>query len=271
MDDIDERRDVLSRAARAGGDVAFDAFRRDIDVETKSGPLDAVTEVDRRVQRHVAAVVRESYPDEPIVGEEGETGDDTDDVDDLPEEGPAWVVDPVDGTNNYVRGIRIWATSVAFAVDGDPVAAVNHLPAVDDTYATTADGATRNGDPVTVSDRADPETATVGTVFGTREPHREGLRLTARRVTDRFGDLRRFGSGQAALSMVASGELDAAVTTVRVNPWDSLAGVALVEAAGGTVTDVRGDPWRHDSTGLIASNGAIHDRLVEALRSTEKR
>lgn len=266
MDDIDERRALLARAAEAGGDVALESFRRDLAVETKAGPLDAVTEVDRSVERRVAAVVADAYPDEPVVGEEG-TGTT---AATLPDDGPAWVVDPIDGTNNYTRGIRVWTTSLALVEDGEPVAAVNALPALGDTYATTATGAARNDDPVAVSDRDDPESMTVGTVFGTRPPHRNGLRLTVDAVTDRFGDLRRFGSGQAALSMVASGELDAAVTTVRINPWDSLAGVALVRAAGGTVTDVHGDPWRHDSVGLIASNGRAHNRLVEALQSTEE-
>ncbi|MFB6156136.1 MAG: inositol monophosphatase [Haloferacaceae archaeon] len=278
MEDIDERRAVLARAVREGGDVALEAFRRTVDVETKRGPLDAVTDVDRRVEREVAATVRESFPGEPVVGEEGESdrgaADAVDcgarDADAVPERGPAWVVDPIDGTSNYVRGIRVWTTSAALTVDGDPVEAVNYLPALGDTYATTRSGVTRNGDPVSVSDRSDPGALLVGTTFGTREPHREGLRLTTRRVTDRFGDLRRFGSGQAALSMVASGELDAVVATVCLHPWDSLAGVALVQAAGGTVTDVRGDPWRHDSVGLVASNGRAHDMLVDALRSTEE-
>jgi myo-inositol-1(or 4)-monophosphatase len=265
MDEIDERRALLRRAAEAGGAVALESFRRDHAVETKAGPLDAVTEVDRSAERRVASIVSEAHPDEPIVGEEG-TGTT---VAAIPERGPAWIVDPIDGTNNYARGVRVWTTSVALVEGGDPVAAVNELPALGDTYATTATGVTRNDDAVRVSDRAAPETMTVGTVFGTRPPHRDGLRLTTDAVTESFGDLRRFGSGQAALSMVASGELDAAVTTVRINPWDSLAGVCLVRAAGGTVTDVHGDPWRHDSVGLIASNGQAHDRLVAALESTE--
>jgi myo-inositol-1(or 4)-monophosphatase len=69
--------------------------------------------------------------------------------------------------------------------------------------------------------------------------------------------------------MVADGQLDGVLTNVRANPWDSVAGVQMVRAAGGTVTDLAGDPWRHDSRGLVASNGAVHDAVLEAAREID--
>jgi myo-inositol-1(or 4)-monophosphatase len=93
---------------------------------------------------------------------------------------------------------------------------------------------------------------------------RDEYAAACRAVVERFGDLRRLGSAQAQLAMVAAGTLDGVVTNVYANPWDTVAGVHLIRLAGGTVTDVHGDRWRHDSHGLVASNGAIHEQLLGA-------
>jgi myo-inositol-1(or 4)-monophosphatase len=258
MDSLAARIETLERAAREGAAIAEEAFRSEFVVEAKETPLDAVTEVDREVQRHVLGVIEETFPGEPIVGEEEDA------LKLVPEEGPAWIVDPIDGTNNYVAGNRTWGTAVAAVEDGDPVAGVNHFPALGDTYRTTPVGVARNGEPVSVTDRADVAEFTAGIVYGLGPSHRSALSAVARSLVEELGDYRRVGSGQATLSMVAGGELDAAISTVALSPWDTVAGVHLIRQAGGTVTDLRGDPWRHDSEGLLASNGRAHDALVAA-------
>jgi len=257
-EDHDDRAGTLERAVDAGRELAAEAFRSDVAVETKAGPLDTVTEVDRAVQRRVIEEIRASYPDATVVGEEG-SGPAR-----LPESGPAWVVDPIDGTNNYVVGDRTWAVSVAAVVDGEPVAAANAFPALGDAYAA-GEAARRNGDRVTVSAREDPAMFTVAPIFGLSRIHRRELADVCGLIAESFGDLRRIGSAQCTLSKVADGQLDAAVSTVPFDPWDTVAGVRLVRAAGGTVTDPEGSRWRHDAAGLIASNGRAHDRLVEAV------
>ncbi|MFB6096066.1 MAG: inositol monophosphatase [Haloferacaceae archaeon] len=257
MDDLAARIEVLERAAREGGSIAEAAFRTDLTVEEKGHALDAVTDVDRAVQRHVVDVLSTAFPDEPIVAEEEDA------LKEVPAAGPAWLVDPIDGTNNFVAGTRCWATSVAAVADGEPVAAVNHFPALGDTYRTTPVGVSRNGEAVAVSDRERPAEVTAGPLYGLGRQDREAYATVTRRIVDSLGDLRRAGSSQATLSRVAAGELDAAVSTVRLPPWDTVAGVHLVRRAGGTVTDVDGEPWRHDSQGLVASNGRAHDALLE--------
>ncbi len=259
-DDARERESVAVHAAEAGSAVAREAFRTDLSVDTKADKTDVVTPADHRAQARVTEVIREAYPDEPIVGEED------DERTRVPEAGPAWIVDPIDGTNNYVRGIGEWATSVAAVVDGDPVAAANVMPSVGDTYVLGPDGARLNGDPVAVSERTDPETfVVVPTVFWERDRRGEYARAV-REIVERFGDMRRFGCAQACLSRVAAGALEGAITNVETNPWDTVAGVGMVRAAGGVVTDLEGERWRHDSTGLVASNGRAHDRLLAAAR-----
>jgi len=258
-DDIDG---TLERAAADGAERALAAFRGDLDVETKRGPMDAVTAVDREVQSVVTDAVRDARPDAVVVGEE----DDAPEA--VPDEGEAWVVDPIDGTNNYVAGNRTWAVSVAVVVDGETVAVENRLPALGDDYRLRDGEATRNGDTVSASARTDSSTFTVAPVFGLRPRHRRGLRAVCRTVVSEFGDLRRVGCAQAALSMVADGQLEAAVSTVPLHPWDTVAGVALVRAAGGTVTDLDGARWTPASAGMVASNGRAHGDLLAALEAT---
>lgn len=237
-------------------------FRGEFTVESKKSALDSVTEFDREVQRRVATLLREEDPDATVVGEESLP--DMESRTAVPSEGPAWVVDPIDGTNNFVNGNRNWGVAVSAVEDAEPVAAVNVFPALGDTYAAADGEVTRDGDTVTVSDRTAPEEFTINPIFGISPHHRRKLSEYVGVVAERFGDHRRFGSAQLALSAVASGELEAAVSAVRLHPWDLVGGVHLVRQAGGTVTDADGDRWTPTSEGLVASNGEAHQELVEA-------
>jgi myo-inositol-1(or 4)-monophosphatase len=261
--DAEERLAVAERAAKAGSEIAARNFRQGIEVETKSEKTDVVTEADREAQRRVIEVIREEYTEDAIVGEE------EDELKEVPDEGPVWVIDPIDGTNNFVRSIPVWTTSVAAVVDGEPVAAVNDAPALGETFLAGPDETRFNGEPVSVSEKTDPETFTVAPTFWWGFDRRDEYAAMCRELVERFADIRRFGSAQVTLGMVAAGSLEGAVTNVDPNPWDTVAGVHMIRQAGGTVTDVHGDPWRHDSESLVASNGRAHDELVEATKRVE--
>ena len=256
-DDVDERAAVAERAARAGAAVANERFRTDIDVETK-GEDDVVTEADRAAQRAVIEEIRGSFPTDAVVGEE------EDERKSVPEEGAAWVIDPIDGTHNYVRDSRVWATAVAAVVDGEPVAAAIVAPALGDTYTADADGAFRNGEPIAVSDTADPRRATVDPTIWWDHDARDEYARACEAIVTRFSDMRRFGAAQVVLPTVAAGGLEGTITNVAANPWDTVAGIFTIRQAGGRVTDLDGDRWRHDSTGLVASNGTLHDEVLAA-------
>jgi myo-inositol-1(or 4)-monophosphatase len=184
----------------------------------------------------------------------------------VPAEGPAWVVDPIDGTNNYVRDVPVWGTSVAAVLDGEPVAGAPVMPALGDRYVTGGETTRRNGEAVTVSDRTDPETFTVVPTFWWDFDQRDQYARACETIVQRFGDMRRWGCAQATLAMLADGGVEGVVTDLVTNPWDTLAGVAMVRAAGGVVTDLAGERWRHDSEGLVASNGECHDDVLAAAR-----
>ncbi|MFC7115008.1 inositol monophosphatase family protein [Natronoarchaeum sp. GCM10025703] len=256
--DCEQLTTITRESAAAGSAVAAASFRTDLDVEQKSEKTDLVTAADRKAEAAVEERIRESMPEATIYGEESATGE-------LPEEGTVWIVDPIDGTNNFVRENRRWATSVACLVDGEAVAAVNDMPALGDTYVGTPEGIRRNGEPVSVSDRSDPETfQVVPTVWWPRDRRREYGAATGA-IVRRFGDLRRVGSAQAALSLLAAGSVEGVLTNVETNAWDTVAGVAMVRWAGGEVTDLDGEPWTPQSRGLVASNGNAHEELLKAV------
>jgi myo-inositol-1(or 4)-monophosphatase len=263
-EDARARADVALAAARAGAAVAESQFRTGIDVETKDGKTDVVTQADRDAQDAVVDAIRKRFETDAVVGEEH------DELKTVPESGPAWVVDPIDGTNNYVSGMRFWATSVAAVVDGEPVAAASIAPALDDAYVVGPAGVRRNDEDIAVAAEDDPErlaaTPTIWWDFDRREEYAAACRATV----ERFADVRRFGCAQLALANVAEGSIGGTFTNVRANPWDSVAGVKLVRAAGGRVTDLNGERWQHDSRGLVASNGAVHDAVLAAAQEIDE-
>lgn len=260
---MNERTDCAVRAAEAGAETAAESFGGELAVETKGGKTDVVTEADLAAQRRVIEVIESRFPDEPIVGEEDDAPGE------LPDEGPAWVVDPIDGTTNFVRGVGVWTTTVAATIDGEPVGGATVAPESGDTFRLEAGEAFRNGRTLSVSDRTDPEAFLVVPTLWWEFGRRGEYAAACRGIVERFGDMRRFGSAQFELALCAAGAVEAVLTNLRGHPWDTALGAGLVEAAGGTVTDVDGDPWRHDSRGLVASNGQAHDVVLEAAREIE--
>ncbi|WP_323174261.1 inositol monophosphatase [Natrialba sp. PRR66] len=256
------RSDTAYEAAIAGSEIAHERFRTDLDVATKNSKMDFVTEADTETQHRVIEVVRDAYPDATIVGEE------EDELKSVPEDGNAWVIDPIDGTTNFVRGVPLWTTTVAAVRDHETVAAVTVAPALGETFVADSADATLNDEPISVSEQADLERFVVAPIlrYGSERDRQFGNLL--RESILEFGDLRRFGCAQVTLAMVARGTLDAAVSPQpEPNPWDTIAGIALVERAGGVVTDIEGNPWKPGCEGLVASNGNAHDEIVERVRA----
>jgi myo-inositol-1(or 4)-monophosphatase len=260
--DADARATAALRAALDGGSVAAD-YADDLQVETKAGRTDVVTAADRAAQARVVERLTALY-DEPVVGEEAAEGL----AAAVPATGPAWIVDPIDGTNNYVRGLPVWTTAVACVVDGRPVAAAVVRPA-DGSRHVAAARTSRDGTPATTSDRTDPADCVLAPTLWWPPDDRAAFAAALGATVERVADLRRLGSAQATLAAVADGGLDGAFSDLRGEPWDTVAGVHLVRRAGGRVTDLAGEPWRHDATGLVASNGepAVHEAALAAARA----
>ena len=260
MNEAADRVAVVEDAARAGASVAAERFRTDIDVEVKADKTDVVTQADRDAQAAVIETIHAAFPGEPVVGEEG------DELKSVPETGPAWVVDPIDGTANYVRGIQTWGTAVAAVVDGQAVGAANVFPALGDVYVADGTETRLNGDSVRVSERTDPETFTVVPTTWWPRDRRSEYAAAFQGIVEEFGDARRYGCSQASLSMLASGQVEGVISNRQAHPWDTVAGVHMIRQAGGVVTNVEGDPWKPADGGLVASNDVAHERVVRAAR-----
>ena len=271
MDDEEAARRAATAATAANDAGALAAGYGEVDPGVKSGPTDFVTAADHAAQRLVLDHLAGAYPGEPVVGEED--GDDHRLHESVPEAGPAWIVDPIDGTANYVRGLPAWACAVACVVDRDPVAAAVVTPEHDRRYVAGVGGTRRDGTRVETSDGADPRECAVVPFYWWGYDERDAYAAGVEAALRRFDDIRRRGAAQASLAAVAGGETAGVFTDRRVSPWDAVAGVHLVRQAGGRVTDLDGERWTVGARGLVASNGApaVHDALADCAAAADDR
>ena len=228
---------------------------------TSKGSRDFVTEVDRMAERIVSDILLAAEPGSRVVGEELNP--------DLAAEGLVWVVDPLDGTTNFLHGFPSYAVSVAAAVDGTIEAGVVIQVPRNEVYsAVRGGGAWQDGRRIAVSTIADPAFALVGTGFPFKdvtqiEPY---LRQLAR-VAAQTSGIRRPGSAALDLADVAAGRFDG-FWEQHLSAWDLAAGTLLIREAGGRVTDATGRDVGVEHTGVVAGNAAIHEWLLEQVRST---
>ncbi len=246
---------IAEDAARAAGTVLLERFggpRRE--VRSKSTPTDLVSEADIEAERALRGCLAARRPDDAVLGEEGgDRGAGT--------SGVRWIVDPLDGTVNFLFGIPQWAVSVACA-DGDGlVAGVVLDPLRDEIFAATRDGpATRDGEPVDASSRGDLATAMVGTGFAYDAEVRVAQAEVAARVLPRVRDLRRMGSAALDLAWTACGRYDAYYER-GLQPWDRAAGELLCARAGLELRELRA----HGAlpAGLLVAPAALAGPLGE--------
>ncbi len=222
---------LAERVARAAGGLLVQR-PADLGVSTKSSPTDVVTVMDRASERLLVEHLLEARPDDGILGEEGGERSGA--------SGVRWLLDPIDGTVNYLYGLREWTVSVAAEVDGEVVAGVVHAPALGDTYAATrGGGATCNGDPITVGAAAELGQVLLATGFGYDAARRARQAAVVASVLPRVRDIRRIGAASLDLSLLAAGRVDAYVEQ-GLQPWDLAAGGLIAREAGARVEGLRG-------------------------------
>ena len=245
--------EVAVAAAAAAGQVLRDGFGRRLNVQYK-GEAELVTEADETAEQKIQEVLRGAFPDHGMLTEE--SGE-------LEGEGDArWVVDPLDGTTNYVHGVPFFCTSIALERDGEVVLGVVHDPMANETYAAKrGGGATLNGEPIGASDTDEPGRALLGTSYPD-DPEEIPLALDLfEGFTNLARGMRRLGSGALDLCYVAAGRLDGCYEQ-GFSAWDVAAGALILKEAGGEVTDYLGGELDFEDEGLVASNGLLHQELV---------
>lgn len=216
----------------------------------KTSETDPVTDSDREAERTIAELLTSERPDDGLLAEEGSRSEAA--------RGRVWVVDPLDGTVNYLYGFPAWAVSVALQVDGESLVGVVHDPLRGELFgAVRGEGAHLGGEPLRVRVAERLETALVATGFAYERERRARQAEVAARVLPKVRDLRRAGAAALDLAWVAAGRLDGYYER-GLQPWDWAAGRLLVEEAGGTVAELRGEP-----RGLVAAGPALLPELAE--------
>ena len=213
------------------------------------GTSDFVSEADLEAQREALAVIRARHPDHRVLAEEDEPGAAAG-----ADGAPLWVIDPIDGTTNFLHGHPMYCVSVAVVVDGRPEAGVVAAPATGERWwATRGGGAFKSGRPIRVSSPPDLKTALIGTGFPFKALHLlDGYLGQLGRVLRGSAGVRRGGAAALDLAYVAQGSLDA-FWELDLRPWDVMAGVLLIQEAGGFVSRVEGGPVDLESGSVLAA------------------
>lgn len=250
---LDRELTLAHELADLADGLSLPGFHSHLDVERKDDGT-PVTAIDREVERALRSRIREVFPDHAVLGEE--------DGLDGPEDAPTWILDPIDGTTNFIRGNPIFATLIALRVDGDDVLGVVSAPALGSRWdGVVGRGAHQDGRPVHVSDVDDLADAEIA--FGGLNHFQQrgwiGVVDRASRATRRqrgYGDFWQH-------MLVAAGACEIAIEA-EVNTWDLAAVRPIVEAAGGRFTDLDGTATA-DGGSACSTNGRLHDAALALL------
>ena len=227
----------------------------------EKSPADFVSEVDRGAEERIRAIVLAAHADARVIGEELSP-------DLLADTGLAFIVDPLDGTTNFLHGYPEYAVSIGVAREGELVAAVVvNVPTGETFTAVRGEGARHNGQPTRVSRITDPGRALIGTGFPFKHP--DTLPSWQRQfggVMLATAGVRRSGAAALDLCDVACGRFEA-FWELRLAPWDFAAGLLIVREAGGIITDLVGEPPPLAHSAIVAGNPAMHRWLLETIAS----
>jgi myo-inositol-1(or 4)-monophosphatase len=259
---------AMSEIAREAGELLMHHFHQRLKIEYK-GEADLVTAADRASEALIRERIRQKWPHHDVLGEEQGLSDRGSEY--------RWYVDPLDGTTNFAHGFPVFCVSMALErralenrpsqdqqrfQDGQRVAGVVYDPTRDELFAAELGrGAQLNGKAIRVSQTASLKESLLATGFPSHKRHKNPNIFFYHQITLRTHGVRRAGSAALDLCCVACGRFDG-FWEFNLSPWDTAAGVLIVEEAGGKVSRFDGKPFRIDSSETMASNGLIHDALL---------
>jgi myo-inositol-1(or 4)-monophosphatase len=243
----------MSAMAREAGGLVMGYFHQHLKIEYK-GDADLVTAADRASEVLIRERIRERWPTHDVLGEEQGLSDQGSEY--------RWYVDPLDGTTNFAHGYPVFCVSLGLEHRGKVVAASVYDPTRDELFsAEQGRGAHLNGAPIHVSKTAALKESLLATGFPSHKRHKNPNIHFYHQITLRTHGVRRAGSAALDLCNVACGRFDG-FWEFNLNPWDTAAGVLIVEEAGGKVTRFDGSPFEINSRETLASNGLLHDALL---------
>ncbi|MGF7049378.1 myo-inositol-1(or 4)-monophosphatase [Paenibacillus sp. DS2015] len=240
------------------------------ELNTKYSAQDLVTEVDKGAEQMIRKLILTHFPDHAILGEEGvEPGPkaSAQALEETLKEEYVWIVDPVDGTTNYVHGFPFYSISIALAHKGEIIVGVIYDPSRDELFvAEKGKGAYVHGKPTVVSGEVTLETSLIATGFPADQTFALPINMAGlQHLAPQVRNIRSGGSAALHMAYVAAGRLTG-FWEIGLNAWDLAAGALLVTESGGTVSDTTGRPYELSVRHIVASNGAIHSQLVNALQ-----
>lgn len=244
--------------AREAGALLMTYFQRHIKIEYK-GDADLVTAADRASEKLIRERINSRWPSHDVLGEEQGLTDQGSEY--------RWYVDPLDGTTNFAHGFPVFCVSIALehrilGENARRIAAVIYDPTRDELFsAEQGGGAQLNGEPIRVSQTTNLNECLVATGFPSHKRHKNPNIYFYHQITLRTHGVRRAGSAALDLCNVASGRFDG-FWEFNLNPWDTAAGVLIVEEAGGKVSRFDGSAFEINSRETLASNGLVHGALV---------
>ncbi len=255
---------AMSEIAREAGALLMDYFHQHLKIEYK-GDADLVTAADRAAEVLIRDRIHAHWPNHDILGEEQGLNDQGSEY--------RWYIDPLDGTTNFAHGYPVFCVSIGLEhrglerqrSSGNPgrrIAAVIYDPTRDELFtAEQGRGAWLNGETIHVSKTATLKESLLGTGFPSHKRHKNPNIYFYHQITLLTHGVRRAGSAALDLCNVASGRYDG-FWEFNLNPWDTAAGVLIVEEAGGKVTRFDGSPFELNSSETVASNGLLHEALL---------
>ena len=259
---MDQRMRTAERAAREAGALLREMLGTHISIRSKGVRSNLVTEADTQSEALIRKLIAQEFPDDALLGEEGgaTAGHGT----------GRWIVDPLDGTTNFAHGYRCFCVSIAFESEGALLLGAVYDPMADEMYsAEKGAGATCNGERLAVSPNGDLRDGLVVTGFPPlgAEGAIPNMR-TMERFMRRAQAVRRDGSAALDLCYVAAGRFEG-FWEAGLHAWDVAAGALIVAEAGGRVTDYSGQPLQVDRGQILATNGLVHDAMLEVLNERE--
>jgi myo-inositol-1(or 4)-monophosphatase len=248
---------AMSAIAREAGALLIQFFHQGLKIEYK-GDADLVTAADRASEALIRERIAKQFPSHDVMGEEQGLNDRGSEY--------RWYVDPLDGTTNFAHGFPVFAVSMALehrsGTEGKRVAGVVYDPTRDELFAAEkGKGAQLNGKTIHVSKATQLKECLLATGFPSHKRHKNPNIFFYHQITLRTHGVRRAGSAALDLCNVASGRFDG-FWEFNLNPWDTAAGVLIVEEAGGKASRFDGSPFLLDSKETLVSNGLVHEALL---------
>ncbi|CAM3059815.1 inositol monophosphatase family protein [Paenibacillus sediminis] len=242
------------------------------ELNTKYSPHDLVTEVDKGAEQMIRKLIHTHFPDHAFLGEEGvEPGPaaSAEAVESVKDAEYVWIVDPIDGTTNFVHGFPFYSVSIALAHHGEVIVGVIYDPSRDELFvAEKGKGAYVHGKRMSVSHETSLADSLVGTGLPADRDFALPLNLMSiQAVAPHVRNIRTAGSAALHMAYVAAGRLSG-FWEIGLNAWDLAAGSLLITESGGTLTDIHGNPYHLAVRHPVASNGRIHNELLATLKAS---